>query len=83
MPCVPDRSSLPWISRGSPLGLQYGEGSMVYCGQTPNKLRRMIVRDLDANVTRRAAREKSKETYAVYALTHIKSVEYRRQSPIA
>jgi len=56
---------------------------MVYCGQTPNKLRRMIVRDLDANVTRRAAREKSKETYAVYALTHIKSVEYRRQSPIA
>lgn len=34
-------------------------------GQTPNKLRMMIVRDLDSNVTRRAAREKSKGTYTV------------------
>jgi hypothetical protein len=65
MSFVPDTFSLPWISSGLPLGLQYGEGGMVYCGQTPNKLRRMIVRDLDANVTRRAAREKSKGTSAV------------------
>jgi hypothetical protein len=34
-------------------------------GSPPDTLRRMIVRDLDANVTQRAAREKSKGTYAV------------------